>query len=234
MKFKYLSLFKIKIAIVVSLVLLLLYAIQDFYNTEIFSNFIDIALFYLYFVYSVYIYKKYEKEKNPKKVKIPLLIALIFFFILMLANISYTINSSYYWIKAFIYSQIIFIILSALTVFLLYLLQYLKDVFKRIQKSLKTYNFSMIFNNKTKKQIEDLEKRVAFIERLFSIKETPYDQYYESAKKLLKDTKSITSSFIQRRLGLGYARSAKILDQLEEEGLIGKATGSKPRKVLKK
>ena len=38
--------------------------------------------------------------------------------------------------------------------------------------------------------------------------------------------------FLQRRLGLGYARSARILDLLEERGVIGPGAGAKAREVL--
>jgi hypothetical protein len=39
-------------------------------------------------------------------------------------------------------------------------------------------------------------------------------------------------SSLQRRLSIGYNRSAKIIDALEENGVIGPANGSKPREVL--
>jgi S-DNA-T family DNA segregation ATPase FtsK/SpoIIIE len=37
---------------------------------------------------------------------------------------------------------------------------------------------------------------------------------------------------LQRRLSIGYSRAARILDQLEEVGVVGRAEGSKPRDVL--
>ena len=39
-------------------------------------------------------------------------------------------------------------------------------------------------------------------------------------------------AFLQRRLKLGYARAARIMDELEEKGIIGPYEGAKPRRVL--
>ena len=41
-----------------------------------------------------------------------------------------------------------------------------------------------------------------------------------------------STSFLQRKLGVGYARGAKIIDQLEDKGIIGQSEGSKGRKIL--
>ncbi|PIS32099.1 hypothetical protein COT40_01900, partial [Candidatus Peregrinibacteria bacterium CG08_land_8_20_14_0_20_41_10] len=43
-----------------------------------------------------------------------------------------------------------------------------------------------------------------------------------------------SASLIQRRLAIGYARAARLLDQMEIQGIVGPAEGSAPRKVLKK
>lgn len=57
------------------------------------------------------------------------------------------------------------------------------------------------------------------------------DELYEEAKKLVIEAGKASSSYIQRRLRIGYARAARLLDMLEEEGIIGPAVGSEPREV---
>jgi S-DNA-T family DNA segregation ATPase FtsK/SpoIIIE len=57
------------------------------------------------------------------------------------------------------------------------------------------------------------------------------DPLIEEAKKLIFQTKRASASFLQRRLKIGYARAARILDILEQMGIVGKADGAKPREV---
>lgn len=62
--------------------------------------------------------------------------------------------------------------------------------------------------------------------------EADKDDLLEEAVKLVIETRRASASFLQRRLGIGYPRASRLLDQLEEEGVIGAADGSKPREVL--
>ncbi len=55
---------------------------------------------------------------------------------------------------------------------------------------------------------------------------------YEEAKDLVVQAKKASTSYIQRRLRVGYARAARIIDLLEDNGVVGPPDGSKPRKVL--
>ena len=61
---------------------------------------------------------------------------------------------------------------------------------------------------------------------------TEKDELYEMAKQLVLDTGQASTSLLQRRLRLGYGRAARILDLMEQEGLIGPPQGSRPREVL--
>lgn len=58
------------------------------------------------------------------------------------------------------------------------------------------------------------------------------DELLEDAKEVILRADKASASLLQRRLRVGYARAARILDILEEEGFIGPAEGAKPREVL--
>ncbi len=58
------------------------------------------------------------------------------------------------------------------------------------------------------------------------------DSMYEDAKELVIKTKIASTSFIQRKLRVGYSRAARLVDLLEERGVIGPANGAKPRELL--
>jgi len=57
------------------------------------------------------------------------------------------------------------------------------------------------------------------------------DDLYEEARKVVIQSKKASSSLLQRRLRVGYARAARLMDMLEEEGVIGPGEGAKPREV---
>ena len=60
----------------------------------------------------------------------------------------------------------------------------------------------------------------------------PHDPLYDNAVKLIQDTGKASTTFLQRKLSVGYARAAKILDEIEGAGLIGPSKGAKPRDIL--
>lgn len=57
------------------------------------------------------------------------------------------------------------------------------------------------------------------------------DEYYQEAKKIVIEAKKASASLLQRKLRIGYARAARLLDLLEEQGIIGPSDGAKPREV---
>jgi S-DNA-T family DNA segregation ATPase FtsK/SpoIIIE len=58
------------------------------------------------------------------------------------------------------------------------------------------------------------------------------DGQIEEAIRLVCQFNTASASFLQRKMSVGYARAARILDQLEEMGIVGPAEGAKPRDVL--
>ncbi len=59
------------------------------------------------------------------------------------------------------------------------------------------------------------------------------DDLYEEAKAHVQENGKASTSFLQRRLRIGYSRAARLIDLLEERGVIGPADGAKPREVRK-
>ena len=56
---------------------------------------------------------------------------------------------------------------------------------------------------------------------------------YEKAKQICFERKGASASYLQRRLSIGYNRAARLVEQMEEEGIVGPANGSKPREILR-
>jgi len=75
-----------------------------------------------------------------------------------------------------------------------------------------------------KEEIERPEKSTNFIT-------SEEDPLYEEAKRIVIEAKKASASLLQRRLRIGYARAARLIDLLEEEGIVGPADGAKPREV---
>lgn len=58
------------------------------------------------------------------------------------------------------------------------------------------------------------------------------DDMYMNAVKVVVESGKASTSFLQRRLGIGYGRAAKYIDQMEEQGIVGGSSGNRPREVL--
>ncbi len=58
------------------------------------------------------------------------------------------------------------------------------------------------------------------------------DDMFKDAVKVVVDQKKASTSLLQRRLRIGYARAARLIENMEEQGIIGPADGSRPRDVL--
>ncbi len=58
------------------------------------------------------------------------------------------------------------------------------------------------------------------------------DDMYKDAVRVVVESGKASTSLLQRRLRVGYARAARIIEEMEEQGIIGPADGSRPREVL--
>lgn len=94
-----------------------------------------------------------------------------------------------------------------------------------------------------KKKIKELEKRIEALEEY--LEELPafqkpvsqdqseeQDELYDKALWVVLQHEMCSASLLQRRLQIGYNRAARLLAQLEENGIVGPPNGSEPRKVL--
>jgi S-DNA-T family DNA segregation ATPase FtsK/SpoIIIE len=62
--------------------------------------------------------------------------------------------------------------------------------------------------------------------------EIEHDEHYDSAVALVTKSGQASISMIQRHLRIGYNRAARIVEVMEQEGIVGPADGAKPREVL--
>lgn len=58
------------------------------------------------------------------------------------------------------------------------------------------------------------------------------DDMYQQAVQAVVEGRKASTSYLQRRLRIGYSRAARIIEEMEEQGIIGPADGSRPREVL--
>jgi S-DNA-T family DNA segregation ATPase FtsK/SpoIIIE len=60
----------------------------------------------------------------------------------------------------------------------------------------------------------------------------PDDDMFKDAVNVVIENRKASTSLLQRRLRIGYGRAARLIEQMEEQGIIGQADGSRPREVL--
>ena len=65
-----------------------------------------------------------------------------------------------------------------------------------------------------------------------SLRNMEKDELYDEAVRVVLETRQASVSVLQRRLRLGYGRAARIVDMMEQEGIVGPYQGSKPRDIL--
>ena len=67
-----------------------------------------------------------------------------------------------------------------------------------------------------------------------SVNADSQDSLYDDVVEFVKFQQKASTSLLQRRFGIGYNRAARLIDTLEDRGVIGPANGSKPREVYLK
>ncbi len=75
---------------------------------------------------------------------------------------------------------------------------------------------------------EDKNKDTSMVEEVVI---NPDDELIDQAISIIVQTGNASTSFLQRKLKLGFARAARIMDEIEERGIIGPQEGAKPRKI---
>ena len=60
----------------------------------------------------------------------------------------------------------------------------------------------------------------------------PDDALYEEAREIVMKAQKASTSYLQRKLRIGYARAARLIDMLEERGVVGSGSGAKPRDII--
>jgi len=58
------------------------------------------------------------------------------------------------------------------------------------------------------------------------------EELYQQAMEVLKTTRRASTSMLQRRLRIGYNRAARIMELMEEKGVVGPENGAQPREIL--
>ncbi|MEK9208393.1 MAG: DNA translocase FtsK, partial [Patescibacteria group bacterium] len=106
---------------------------------------------------------------------------------------------------------------------------------------------AFVSDKEVKKLVEFLKSKSPAVEYTEEIVSTPYaprgsilasagadgkDTMFANAVQIICEYDKASASLLQRRLSIGYSRAARILDQLEAAGIVGRSDGSKPRDVL--
>jgi len=98
---------------------------------------------------------------------------------------------------------------------------------KRVAKYIKAQNKP---EELSKELAQELEKTMEE-NKEFDFLAGEEDPMYEEAKKVVIEAKKASASLLQRRLRVGYARAARLIDILENKGVVGPGDGAKPREV---
>ncbi len=107
-------------------------------------------------------------------------------------------------------------------------IDWIKNQFAGWQAEIQKTESSLLENHLAEDLEKTLEGERAELEN-FGAGEDPL---YEEAKRTVIEARKASASLLQRRLRIGYARAARLLDILEENGVVGPGEGAKPREVF--
>jgi S-DNA-T family DNA segregation ATPase FtsK/SpoIIIE len=104
---------------------------------------------------------------------------------------------------------------------------------ERITNHIKLQFPEMIANDEiTTQSIEGMAKGGVLTAGLGkAVEDDNLDDLFNDAVSVVMETGKASASFLQRRLEVGYARAARLLDQMESRGIVGPARGAKPREI---
>ena len=76
------------------------------------------------------------------------------------------------------------------------------------------------------------EEIMETISRPVAVKDNDVDEFLEEAIDFVVSNNQGSASMLQRKFKIGFNRAARLIDSMEERGIVGPSEGSKPRKVL--
>ena len=92
------------------------------------------------------------------------------------------------------------------------------------------------WKNQDKENGEKDEDEIVGSKKILEFSESPIneedDEYFEAAREEVVRSKKASASLLQRRLRIGYPKAARLLDLLEQRGVIGPPDGNKPREII--
>ena len=93
------------------------------------------------------------------------------------------------------------------------------------------------YDDEVASQIDNLTAKLTKADKAAEVEsgesgDSDLDEKFYAALEIATDMGKISSSFLQRKLNLGFQRAARIIDQMEEMGYVSAAEGNKPRKIL--